>query len=58
MNRPHHSSYPMSVSECDDLARELSEYGYCETAEKKRDPGRATPVWRRHSKILGHRDRA
>jgi hypothetical protein len=31
MKRPHHSSYPMPVEEHDDLARELSEFGYRET---------------------------
>ena len=32
MNRPRHSSYPMPVEEREELARELSEFGYRETS--------------------------
>jgi|HubBroStandDraft_6_1064221.scaffolds.fasta_scaffold764373_2 hypothetical protein len=31
MKRPHQSSYPMAVEECEELAREFNEFGYRET---------------------------
>jgi hypothetical protein len=31
MKKPRHSSYPMPIEEADELARELSEFGYRET---------------------------
>jgi hypothetical protein len=31
MNKPRHSSYPMPIEEHEELARELSEFGYRET---------------------------
>jgi hypothetical protein len=31
MKKPHHSSYPMPLEEADELAHELSEFGYRET---------------------------
>jgi hypothetical protein len=33
MKRPRHSSYPMAIEERDDLAGELSEFGYRETED-------------------------
>jgi hypothetical protein len=31
MKKPQHFSYPMPLEEADDLAHELSEFGYCES---------------------------
>jgi hypothetical protein len=31
MKKPRHSSYPMPIEEADELAHELSEFGYRET---------------------------
>jgi hypothetical protein len=33
MKRPQHSSYPMPVEDAEELARELSEFGYRETTD-------------------------
>ena len=33
MKRPRHSSYPMSLEESEELARELDEFGYRETSD-------------------------
>jgi hypothetical protein len=33
MKKPRHSSYPMSLEESEELARELDEFGYRETSD-------------------------
>jgi hypothetical protein len=33
MKGPRHSSYPMSLKESEELARELNEFGYRETTD-------------------------
>jgi hypothetical protein len=43
MKRPRHSSYPMAIEEAEELAAELSEFGYRETDDADRRRSRSGP---------------